>query len=77
MLTHTNSAAKHAPSHSVTPCMLANAQNSSAPGLLADMLMGALNMIGFSWAASPASTELEIIAMDWLAKLVGTWCRDV
>ncbi|KAG1660227.1 hypothetical protein FOA52_005097 [Chlamydomonas sp. UWO 241] len=49
--------------------------NASAPGLLADMLMGALNMIGFSWAASPASTELEIVAMDWLAKLVGLPAR--
>lgn len=33
----------------------------SFPGLLADMLGGALNMIGFSWAASPVSTELEMV----------------
>ena len=30
-------------------------------GMLADMLIGALGMIGFSWAASPVSTELEIV----------------
>ena len=29
--------------------------------MLADMLCGALGMIGFSWAASPISTELEMV----------------
>lgn len=29
--------------------------------MLAEMLMTATNMIGFSWAASPVSTELEIV----------------
>lgn len=27
--------------------------------------------IGFSWIASPACTELEMITMDWLGKLLG------
>ncbi len=35
--------------------------NTSVPATLADMLAGALNMIGFSWAASPVSTELEMV----------------
>ena len=30
-------------------------------GMLADMFIGALGMIGFSWAASPIATELEIV----------------
>lgn len=47
--------------------------NSSFPGLLADMLIGALNMIGFSWASSPVSTELEMAVMDWLAKVRLGW----
>jgi hypothetical protein len=35
--------------------------NTSFPAALADMLAGALNMIGFSWASSPVSTELEMV----------------
>ena len=35
--------------------------NSSFPGLLGEMLSGALNMIGFSWIGSPAATELETV----------------
>jgi hypothetical protein len=30
--------------------------------MLADMLMAATNMIGFSWAASPVGTELEMVS---------------
>lgn len=35
--------------------------NTSAPGILAEMLMAALNMVGFSWQSSPVSTELEMV----------------
>mmetsp|Transcript_11451 Transcript_11451/g.20219 ORF Transcript_11451/g.20219 Transcript_11451/m.20219 type:complete len:510 (-) Transcript_11451:379-1908(-) len=45
--------------------------NTSGPSQLADMLVGALGMIGFSWAGSPVATELEISMMDWLALLMG------
>lgn len=34
------------------------------------MLSGALACIGFSWIASPACTELEMVMMDWLAKML-------
>ncbi|KAF2359997.1 Pyridoxal phosphate-dependent decarboxylase [Trinorchestia longiramus] len=44
---------------------------SSFPSMLADMLCGALTCIGFTWEASPACTELEVVMMDWLAKLLG------
>eukprot|EP00899_Mesostigma_viride_P019632 jgi/Mesvir1/27670/Mv07392-RA.1 len=44
--------------------------NSSYPGLLGEMLSGALNVIGFSWISSPAATELETIALDWLGQLL-------
>lgn len=43
---------------------------SSPPALLGDMLSDALAVIGFSWVASPACTELETVVMDWLARLV-------
>ncbi|CAO2640673.1 Aromatic-L-amino-acid decarboxylase [Lemmus lemmus] len=42
----------------------------SYPALLADMLSGAIGCIGFSWAASPACTELETVMMDWLGKML-------
>ncbi|GFR39956.1 hypothetical protein Agub_g34, partial [Astrephomene gubernaculifera] len=45
--------------------------NASFPAALADMWAGALGMVGFSWAAGPASTELERAMMDWLADLCG------
>ncbi|CAM9405451.1 unnamed protein product, partial [Ascophyllum nodosum] len=35
--------------------------NSSPPGVLSDILASMFNVIGFSWEASPAATELEII----------------
>jgi glutamate/tyrosine decarboxylase-like PLP-dependent enzyme len=37
--------------------------NTSAPGILAEMLIGGLNMIGFSWQSSPVSTELEHVSL--------------
>eukprot|EP00897_Mesotaenium_endlicherianum_P004479 jgi/Mesen1/4059/ME000213S03087 len=40
-------------------------------GFLGDMLSGALNVVGFSWIASPAATELETAVLDWLARLLG------
>lgn len=35
------------------------------------MLSSGLGIVGFSWAASPACTELETIVLDWLGKLMG------
>uniref|UniRef100_A0A8C1R2Y5 Aromatic-L-amino-acid decarboxylase n=1 Tax=Cyprinus carpio TaxID=7962 RepID=A0A8C1R2Y5_CYPCA len=43
---------------------------NSFPSLLADMLCGAIGCIGFSWAASPACTELETVMLDWLGKML-------
>ncbi|XP_074841579.1 aromatic-L-amino-acid decarboxylase [Carettochelys insculpta] len=43
---------------------------SSFPGLLADMLSGGIGCVGFSWAASPACTELETVMLDWLGKMI-------
>ncbi|XP_052870524.1 histidine decarboxylase-like, partial [Anopheles cruzii] len=46
------------------------AQNSY-PSLLGDMLADGINCLGFTWASSPACTELEIIVMNWLGKMIG------
>ncbi|CAE6461352.1 unnamed protein product [Rhizoctonia solani] len=39
--------------------------------VLADMLAGSITNPGFNWACSPACTELEMLVMDWSAKLFG------
>ncbi|KAK3095077.1 hypothetical protein FSP39_009994 [Pinctada imbricata] len=44
---------------------------NSFPSLLGDMLADAIGCLGFTWAASPACTELETIVMDWLGKMIG------
>jgi aromatic-L-amino-acid decarboxylase len=40
------------------------------PSALADFLCAALNVVGFSWVAAPAATELEIVVCDWFARLL-------
>ena len=37
---------------------------------LGEMLSADINMVGFSWITSPAATELEMIVLDWLGKLL-------
>ncbi|KAK3919004.1 Aromatic-L-amino-acid decarboxylase [Frankliniella fusca] len=44
---------------------------NSFPGIVGEMLSAGLGVIGFSWITSPACTELEVIVMDWLGKLLG------
>lgn len=44
---------------------------NSYPSILGDMLSDGIGCIGFSWAASPACTELETIVLDWLGKAIG------
>nr|QNG40899.1 histidine decarboxylase [Hofstenia miamia] len=44
---------------------------SSYPSMLAEMLSDAINCLGFTWASSPACTELEMVVMDWLALATG------
>ncbi|XP_054279364.1 histidine decarboxylase [Macrosteles quadrilineatus] len=44
---------------------------NSIPSLLGDMLADAINCLGFTWASSPACTELETVVMNWLGKMIG------
>ncbi|THU56229.1 hypothetical protein C4D60_Mb11t15090 [Musa balbisiana] len=44
--------------------------NSSTAGFLGEMLSAGFNIVGFSWVTSPAATELEVIVLDWLAKML-------
>lgn len=43
---------------------------NSYPAIVADMLSGAIACIGFTWIASPACTELEVVMLDWLGKMI-------
>jgi hypothetical protein len=42
----------------------------STAGILGEILSGGVNVTGFSWIMSPVVTELEIIVLDWLGKLL-------
>lgn len=44
---------------------------ASYASIVGNMLSDGLAVIGFSWIASPACTELEVIMMNWLGKLLG------
>jgi aromatic-L-amino-acid decarboxylase len=41
------------------------------PAILAELIAAALNQVAFIWRVSPASTELELHVLDWLAQLLG------
>jgi aromatic-L-amino-acid/L-tryptophan decarboxylase len=47
------------------------ANTGSEPGVLAELLVAALNVNAMTWLSSPAATELELVTMDWLAQLLG------
>ncbi|XP_019865995.2 histidine decarboxylase isoform X2 [Aethina tumida] len=44
---------------------------NSYPSMLGEMITNAINCIGFTWASSPACTELEMMVMNWLGKMIG------
>ncbi len=43
----------------------------SGPGILGELLAAALNVNAMLWQTSPAATELEELAVDWLRQLLG------
>ena len=45
--------------------------SGSAAGILGELLSAALNVNGMLWKTSPAATELEEVALDWLRQMVG------
>jgi aromatic-L-amino-acid decarboxylase len=47
------------------------ANTGSGPGVLAEMLTAALNVNAMLWKTSPAATELEQRALDWLRQMLG------
>jgi aromatic-L-amino-acid decarboxylase len=47
------------------------ATSGSEPGVLAEFLTAALNVNAMLWSTSPAATELEEVAVDWVRELLG------
>ncbi len=47
------------------------AVTGSAPGVLGELIASALNVNAMVWRSSPAATELEELATDWLRQLIG------
>jgi aromatic-L-amino-acid decarboxylase len=45
--------------------------NASGPAILGDLLASGLGVQGMLWATSPAATELETHALEWLRDLLG------
>jgi aromatic-L-amino-acid decarboxylase len=43
----------------------------SEPAVLAELLAAGMNQVGILWRTSPASQELEEVALAWLAELLG------
>lgn len=44
--------------------------NGSTGNFLGEMLLTGFNTVRFNWLASPAATELEMVVMEWLLKLL-------
>ena len=47
------------------------ATSTSAPGIFGELLAAAFDNKAMLWRTSPASTELEEVALDWLRQLMG------
>jgi len=47
------------------------ANSSPAPAILAELLATTLNPNAMLWKTSPAATELETVALDWLRQILG------
>ncbi|XP_052165667.1 tryptophan decarboxylase 1 [Oryza glaberrima] len=43
---------------------------NSAAAIAGDLIASAMNTVGFTWQASPAATEMEVLALDWLAQML-------
>jgi aromatic-L-amino-acid decarboxylase len=44
---------------------------TTSPGILAEMITGALNVNAMTWRNGPAATELETLVLDWLRQWLG------
>lgn len=45
--------------------------NTTFEGALADLYAASITNPGFNWSVSPSNTELELITLNWMAKMFG------
>ena len=45
--------------------------NTSGPAVIGDLVAAGLGVQGMLWSTGPACTEVETLALDWLAELLG------
>jgi aromatic-L-amino-acid decarboxylase len=45
--------------------------SASGPGILAELVSGALNINGMLWKSCPSATELEEVVLGWLRQMLG------
>jgi len=53
--------------------------NRSGPSILGELLSAGLGVQGMMWSTSPACTELEMVALDWLVEMLSlpdAWRSD-
>ncbi|KAK2584770.1 hypothetical protein KPH14_007094 [Odynerus spinipes] len=43
----------------------------SYPSIVGELLCAGFGCVGFSWICSPACTELEVVTLNWLGKMLG------
>ncbi|HKR02082.1 MAG TPA: pyridoxal-dependent decarboxylase [Pyrinomonadaceae bacterium] len=43
---------------------------TTAPGILGEMLAAALNVSAMTWQTSPAATELEVVVLGWIRRML-------
>ncbi|XP_063983846.1 aromatic-L-amino-acid decarboxylase-like [Diachasmimorpha longicaudata] len=44
---------------------------NSYPAVVGELMSAGITTLGFSWISSPACTELEVVTMNWLGKMMG------
>ena len=44
--------------------------SASTPAILSELVVAAIGSVGLQWASNPIATELEVVVMDWVAKLL-------
>eukprot|EP01060_Flectonema_neradi_P001486 TRINITY_DN10899_c0_g3_i1.p1 TRINITY_DN10899_c0_g3~~TRINITY_DN10899_c0_g3_i1.p1 ORF type:complete len:505 (+),score=79.24 TRINITY_DN10899_c0_g3_i1:572-2086(+) len=45
--------------------------NTTVPAAMGDLVITSIGTLGLQWASCPIATELEVVVMDWIAKLFG------
>ncbi|CDR99979.1 hypothetical protein, partial [Sporisorium scitamineum] len=45
--------------------------NASFEGAIADLYCASISNPGFNWSVSPSVTELEVLMVDWVGRMLG------